>query len=89
VQYGSSAKGGASPTPTEDGKDRRDDKARVSGQVRYRLRHGLHLVGEAEWTTRRTNYPDYRPGVYPASRFYDIDFDYDNARAVAGVEWRP
>jgi hypothetical protein len=88
LQYGPSAKSGSSTTPTQDGKDRWDRKAAVSGSIRYTLRPGLSLVGEAEWITRTTNYPDYVPGVFPASRSYDIAFDYDNARALLGVEWK-
>jgi hypothetical protein len=78
-----------SKTNTSDGKRLRDDKGLVKGELRYALQGGLAIVGEAEWVRRDTNYPDYVPGVYPATRFYDIRWSYDNLRAIAGVEWRP
>ncbi|WP_242393004.1 hypothetical protein [Anaeromyxobacter oryzisoli] len=73
---------------TADGKRLHDDKALVKGELRYALRDGLSLVAEGEWIWRDTNYPDYVPGVYPATRFYDIRWSYDNLRTIAGVEWR-
>jgi len=26
--------------------------------------------------------------VYPATRYYDVQWSYDNVRAIAGLEWR-
>lgn len=68
-------------------------RLRVAGELAYQLRSNLWLRGEASWLTNDTNYPDYVPGVYPApprapDGYYDIKQDYDNLRAVIGVEWR-
>ncbi len=38
---------------------------------------------------RRTNFPTYVPGVYPAPQDYDIDWSYENYVVEAGVEYRP
>lgn len=77
-----------SKTNTSDGDRLYDRRFAVGGELRYALAGGLALRAEAEWVTRDTNYPDYVPGVYPATRYYDVRWSYDNARAVAGLEWR-
>ncbi len=43
---------------------------------------------EASWIWRDTNFPDYVPNVFPATRQYSIDWDYKNLSAVAGVSVR-
>lgn len=80
--------GPSSKANTSDGNRLYDDKGLVKGELRYALRSGFSLVGEGEWIRRETNYPDYIPGVFPATRFYDIHWSYTNLRAIAGVEWR-
>ncbi|WP_242339938.1 MULTISPECIES: hypothetical protein [Anaeromyxobacter] len=77
-----------SKTNTSDGARLHDNRLALGGELRYALAGGLALRAEAEWITRDTNYPDYVPGVYPAGRYYDIRWSYDNVRAVAGLEWR-
>lgn len=77
-----------SKATTEDGALLFDRKARVSGRLEWRLDDALSLFGRASWTRRTTNYPDYVPGVYPATRFYDIDWDYTNTEAIVGVRWQ-
>ncbi len=39
-------------------------------------------------SVRRTNFPPYQPGVFPAGRTYDIDWNYENWRVMLGVEYR-
>jgi hypothetical protein len=73
---------------TDDGKRLRDDRALVRGELAYALGGGLALTGKAEYVRRASNYPDYVPGVYPATRYYDIQWDYTNLAATVGVEWR-
>jgi len=68
-------------------------RLKVAGEVGYQLRRNLWLRAEGSWLTNTTNYPDYVPGVYPAppraaDGYYDVKWDYDNLRVVAGVEWR-
>lgn len=38
-------------------------------------------------TVRRTNYPPYVPGAFPVGAAYDIDWNYDAWRFVAGAEF--
>jgi len=73
---------------TSDGARLYDRRFALGGELRYALAGGLALRAEAEWVTRDTNYPDYVPGVYPATRYYDVQWSYDNVRAIAGLEWR-
>ncbi|MCM2334936.1 MAG: hypothetical protein NDI82_13465 [Anaeromyxobacteraceae bacterium] len=73
---------------TEDGARLEDRKVRAAATLEWALRDDLALVASASWTHRTTNYPDYVPGVYPATRFYEIAWDYDNVAALAGVRWR-
>lgn len=80
--------GPSSKANTEDGKRLYDHRGLVRGEARYALGRGLSFLGEASWRSRTTNYPDYVPGVFPASQLYDIRWDYDNYRVLAGVEWR-
>jgi hypothetical protein len=68
--------------------DRREERSVESGfDVRHPLAGSLELVGGAALRVRRSNFPDYVPGVYPASRAYDIDWDYDDVTVWAGVAW--
>lgn len=80
--------GPSSKANTEDGARLTDRRLRLAGELRWRLERGLSLEARASWTGRTTNYPDYVPGVFPATRFYDIRWDYDNLEATVGVAWR-
>jgi hypothetical protein len=77
-----------SKTNTEDGARLYDRKVRAAAALEWALGQELSLVGKASWTHRTTNYPDYVPGVFPATRFYEIAWDYDNLEALVGVRWR-
>ncbi len=82
-----------SKAATEDLARLRDDRFRVAGEVGHRLRGNLWVRGEVSWLSKETNYPDYVPGVYPAGvrppdGYYDIKQDYDNVRALIGLDWR-
>ncbi|ABS27662.1 hypothetical protein [Anaeromyxobacter sp. Fw109-5] len=82
------AYGADSKANTSDGARLFDRRFALGGELRYALGGGLAARAEAEWVTRDTNYPDYVPGVYPAGRYYDVRWSYDNARVIAGLEWR-
>ena len=74
--------------PMLDWGDRRSDRTVAAGAaLRRPLTGALDLVGGAALRVRRTNFPDYTPGVFPASRTYDIDWDYDDVTIWAGVAW--
>ncbi len=73
---------------TEDGARLSEQKVRAAAALEWKLDGALSLLARASWTHRTTNYPDYVPGVFPATRFYEIAWDYDNVEALVGVRWR-
>lgn len=82
------AAGGNHP-PLEYG-DRRVDRRFSTGlDVRDPLTAHWAIIGEADALIRRTNFPNYVPNVFPASRQYDIEWSYENYLVQAGVEYRP
>jgi len=89
-QYGPDSK---RPSELEDGKQRWDHRAEARGRLRWIFAGGLSAFGEVDYYVRETNYPDYVPGVNPPPprleyKYYDIDFDYANLTAFAGIEYR-
>lgn len=69
--------------------DRRVDRRGVlGGAVRYALRSKLSVTLEGRWVVRKTNFPPYTPGVFPSALAYDIDWNYQNWLALAGLEYR-
>ncbi len=44
---------------------------------------------DARWLNRDTNYPDYVPGILPATRFYDIQWSYTNVQVLVGIQYGP
>lgn len=82
------AAGGSHP-PLEYG-DRRVDRRFGGGlDVRYAVTGHWTVLGEADAIIRRTNFPNYVPNVFPASRQYDIEWSYENYVVQAGLEYRP
>lgn len=67
--------------------DRKDSKTRVTGELEYTLRGGLALQARLGYVTRSTNYEDYVPVPAGGASRYDIDFDYTNFTALAGVRY--
>lgn len=63
---------------------RRSDRTEIGAEAELRIGGGFSLRAEGEWVRRTTNYTDYEP---PASPF-DVDFDYVNLSAIAGIAWR-
>lgn len=51
--------------------------------------HDLALLARSSLIVRRSNFPDYVPGVFPSTRAYEIDWDYNNVTVEVGVEWAP
>lgn len=78
---------GVDHPPLDDGGDRRVDR-KLSTRLRARWAVGRQwaVVAAGEMTQRRTNFPDYVPGVFPDTRAYDIRWDYTNWELTAGIE---
>ncbi|MCA9676719.1 MAG: hypothetical protein KC464_16920 [Myxococcales bacterium] len=74
----------------EDGGDRRaETRWHLGADLRWPLGDGgLAAIAGVDVKARESNFPDYIPGVYPATRAYDIDWDYTDATAWIGVAWR-
>jgi hypothetical protein len=85
IQYGPNS---TAPSRLKSGDRRYDNRVAISGALAYRLTQTLTARLDARWVKRDTNYPDYVPGVYPATRFYDIQWDYLNTEVLVGVEYR-
>lgn len=84
---GSYAEGPMHP-PLAYGNRRVDRRGTFGLSARYPLDSWIALVADASLTVRRTNFPTYVPGMFPATRQYDIDWNYDNWAMTAGVEVR-
>lgn len=80
------AEGGSHPA-LEFGDRRVDHRVRLTAGATYPLKKGLTVVFEARWLRRRTNFPNYVPGVYPSQRLYDVEWSYDNVETVAGLRY--
>lgn len=80
---------GPTHPPLDDGTRRVDDKWQVDALVKVAIGGDFSVFGQGLYVQRRTNYPDYVPGVFPATRAYDIRWDYDNWRVLAGVTFEP
>lgn len=72
--------------PALDEGSRRDDhRLDVSMRLDRRLAPGVDAFLGVELRQRQTNFPDYVPGVFPESQEYDIDRDWQHARALLGL----
>lgn len=82
---GSYAVGNGHP-PLDAGTRRNDHRGRLALAARWALGAHLTAIASGELIVRRSNFPDYEPGVFPANRAYAIDWDYTNAVVAVGVE---
>lgn len=83
---GSYASDGTPERPAlESGTRRADRRLAARASVRYQLGGHLAIVGGAEAVRRDTNFPDYVPNVFPASRAYDVRWDYTTWELTAGL----
>jgi len=74
--------------PMLDFGDGRSDRTLESSlELEAPIGAGLALIGGGAVKVRRSNFPDYVPGVFPMTRQYDIDWDYDDVTAFAGLSW--
>lgn len=81
------AAGGTHP-PLLYGDRRVDHRGRA--RLRASTRLADHWTGTADGSVylRRTNFPTYEPGIFPSTRDYDIDWNYDNWIFTIGAEYR-
>jgi len=87
-RYGSdSYRAGGGHPALEDGDRLYDRRFSTELEARYALTPTLTLFGAFELERRSSNYPDYRPQVFPASRSYDIDWDYDTVSSWVGLRF--
>jgi len=73
--------------PLDGGQQRYDQRCKGRLEIDRRLGPHLHLVFELQFLWRQTNFPDYQPGIFPASRSYDVDWDYTNYRTMLGLRY--
>jgi hypothetical protein len=71
------------------GSRRFDRRFSVDATASYQLAKSLFAVVDARWLNRDTNYPDYVPGILPATRFYDIQWSYTNVQVLVGIQYGP
>ena len=83
---GSYAPVGSHP-PLDYGDRRVDRKVIATFDAGRALSDRLSVGLESRVAVRRTNFPGYEPGVYPAGRLYDIDWNYLNWAVAAGLHW--
>lgn len=79
----------SSRPPLDDGDDVRDRlDLWASANLKYRPRDlDWTPFVEVGWQASETNFPDYVPFVYPQTRAYDIDYDFNNWWVFAGVSF--
>lgn len=66
--------------------DRRvDNRFSSTVEVSWSPMKDVTLFARAHYRLRDTNFPAYKPGVFPAQQSYDIDWSYQNVQALAGV----
>jgi len=84
---GSYAEGPAHP-PLDEAARRFDHRADLGARVQVAVTNGFSLFAEGDWLWRKTNFPDYEPGVFPEGAPYAIDWDWSHFRGLGGVAWR-
>jgi hypothetical protein len=88
ARYGpASYQAGAGHPPLLWGDRRANHRLDLEVTVRIPLPGAWAARVEVAAARRRTNFPTYEPGILPASSDYDIDWNYDNFLALAGLEW--
>jgi len=87
-RYGrNSYQAGGSHPALDSGNRRFSNLAFATVGASLRLRRGLYLTLALKGETRGTNFPDYQPGIYPAARAYELDWDYTTFWAFGGVRY--
>lgn len=79
---------GLSHPALEFGDRRADRTGSVLLEATWKLSNEWALVASGKLTSRSTNFPDYKPGIFPRSARYDVRWDYDNWQLALGVQCR-
>ena len=74
--------------PLSYGDRRVDRRATAKLTLSREIMESWRVFASGRYKGRRTNAPNYEPGVYPASRQYDISWSYDNWQWMTGIEFR-
>lgn len=87
VIYGDQAYAAGGSHPPLDYGDRRElRRSTLSVSARFPAKAAIHLFAEVAATAQVTNFPDYATGVFPTTQAYEVDWDYQTARALIGLE---
>lgn len=78
----------ANHPPLDYRDERLDTRVKAGFRLEQTVARGLRLFLTYDFVWRRTNFPDYVPLVFPATRTYDIDWDYVNHEILAGLRYR-
>lgn len=74
-------------SPLEEGKRLAEQRLEIGLELAQRLTERWALFAQGEFLRRRSNYPDYKPNLFPRTKTYDINWDYENWQAFAGVRY--
>ncbi len=87
VIYGDQAYAAGGRHPPLDYGDRRElRRSTLSVSARFPAKAAVHVFAEVAATAQVTNFPDYATGVFPTTQAYEVDWDYQTARALIGLE---
>jgi len=88
VDYGEDGyAAGKTHPPLDFGDHRMARTDGVSLSARFPARAPLRAFVDIDASSQLTNFPDYAPGVFPVHAAYELDWDYSNVAALAGVEF--
>jgi hypothetical protein len=86
-RYGKRSYSAGPDHPMLEWGDRREDWIGAANlTLRVPFAPDWTAVASGGWRMRKTNYPGYTPNVWPASREYDFDWNYENWNGWMGVE---
>jgi len=57
-------------------------------EVSYELNKNFKFFVQGELAIKETNYPPYKPGINPAKKNYDIEFNFQNYQIIAGTIYK-
>jgi len=87
--YGANSYAAGAGHPALEYGDRRvDHRFTATARMLWPITEQIALVAESALRVRRTNFPDYAPGVFPASASYDVDWDFTNWSLGVGAQAR-
>lgn len=88
VRYGSNSyQAGPGHPPLTSGDRRVDRKLALTLEGSLPVVKHLRATAQVKYVLRDTNFPPYEPGVFPASRQYDIEWNYQNVAATVGLAY--